>query len=585
MQNEIVNDFSWKIAGKAGDGILNAGLLMFAKTCVKGGLRVFSNAEYPSLIRGGHNHLDVRVNSEEIHAPSKRIKLLIALNNESIEKHAEKVIPEGGIIYDPDEIEIEKFKLKEGIRKFPIPLMKLAKESGSTIMRNTVAIGATFSLTDFNLDLLFETIESNFSKKGKEVVENNRKAAKAGYDYVKENFKEFKFKLKESNNKNQIFLDGNDAYSLGAIKAGCKFYSAYPMTPATSILHNLAAMEEKYNIVVKQTEDELAAINMAIGAGLAGVRAMTGTSGGGFALMVEAFGMASQLEVPLVVAEVQRPGPATGLATRTGQGDLRYVMHAGTDEFPKIIVAPGDITECFYEAFNAFNLAEKYQMPVIVLTDKYIGTSYQSLPEFDTSKLKIERGLLLNEEEIKNESDELGFKRYKITESGISGRSIPGQEYGMYDACSYEHEEHGFEREEESLRIAMHDKRLKKMETALKEIPEPKLHGYEDAELTIVGWGTTKGAILEALKLLEEDGIKANFLQLLYIMPFHKNKVEQVLKNAKQLFIVENNKTAQLAGIIREETGIEIKNKVLKYSGRQFFPEEIYEGIKEKMNK
>ncbi|MBI4174009.1 MAG: 2-oxoacid:acceptor oxidoreductase subunit alpha, partial [Candidatus Aenigmarchaeota archaeon] len=331
------------------------------------------------------------------------------------------------------------------------------------------------------------------------------------------------------------------------------------------------------NLVVKHTEDEIAAINMAVGANYAGVRAACGTSGGGFALMTEGFGLAAQTEVPIVVIEAQRPGPGTGMATHSGQGDLRFLLHAATDEFPRVIIAPGDVEECFRKTIDAFNIAEKYQLPVIVLTDKFLGESFWTVPEFDTKNVVIERGELMTEVPA-------GYKRYTVTEDGISPRAVPGQKNGMHVASSYEHDEEGNEREEEEIRVMMHNKRFRKMDGLAKTLDDPVLIGDHDADITIISWGSTKGPILEAMKLLKEDGIKANFLQVVYVSPLPAKGISDVINNSKATVIIEGNKTAQLCGVIKEQTGLDIDHKILKYDGRPFSPQDIHAGVKELLN-
>ena len=360
-----MNKFTLMIGGPAGSGVLNAGLGMFAKTCMRNGLKVFTKAEYPSLIRGGHNFLTITVDEENVYSHSNEVNLLIALDKLTVENHLDEV--KGGIIYDTSSFTVE---LPEEILNFGIPLKKIAEEYGSVLYRNTVAIGAALRLIGLDLTELEKIITEKFSKKGQEIVDSNIKAAKAGYDFVKGRQFPFMFVRKET--ENRILLNGNDAVVAGAVKAGCKFISAYPMTPATSVLTGLASVSRDYNIIVKHTEDELASINMAIGAGFAGVRAMTCTSGGGFALMAEGLGLAAQAEVPVVIVESQRPGPGSGMATRTGQGDLNFMLNASTDEFPRVVIAPGDVNECYELTQLAFNLAEKYQTPVILLLDKFL---------------------------------------------------------------------------------------------------------------------------------------------------------------------------------------------------------------------
>jgi len=575
------NGLSWKIGGEAGYGIMTTGLI-FAKVCSRAGLRVFDHIEYPSLIRGGHNTYQVRAEVEEVFSHVKNVDLLVALNEETIDKHKEELAPGGGIIYDGDVIPLSKEDLRrEDVKLYHIPLLRLAEESGGRrIMINSVALGASVALIGFDFEMISDVIRDVYRGKAKETIEFNIKAAKLGYDYVKskEMEKDFRRKLPKVAGKRRMLLTGNEAVGLGAIKAGCKFYAAYPMTPSSSILHFMASQERNFSLVVKHTEDEIAAINMAIGAGFAGARAMTATSGGGFSLMSEALGLAAMTETPIVVVVCQRPGPSTGLPTRTEQGDLKFVLHASQGDFPRFVIAPGDIEECFYKTIEAFNLGEKYQCPVILILDKYLSESHKAAEEFDVSGIKIERGLLLSNEELERIEE---FKRYEFTETGISPRTIPSQRRGIFTATGNEHDETGYLSEDKPVRTKMMDKRFRKFEQAEKEIPEPKLFGPKDAEVTIIAWGSTKGPVKEAMRLLGRDGVKANFLQILYISPFPTNTVLKIIEASKRMVIVENNKTAQLASLIKEKTGKEIEYKILKYDGRQFFPTEIYQRVKE----
>ena len=575
------NGLSWKIGGEAGYGIMTTGFI-FAKVCSRAGLHVFDHTEYPSLIRGGHNTYQVRAEVEEVYSHVKHVDLLVALNKETIDKHKEELAPGGGIIYDRDKIPLSKEDLgRDDVKLYPVPLLKLAEESGGReIMVNSVALGASVALIDFDFEMLSNVIEDIYRGKARETIEFNIRAARLGYDYVKNKGmeKDFGRKLPKVGGKKRMLLTGNDALCIGAIKAGCKFYAAYPMTPSSSILHTMASQERNFSLVVKHPEDEIAAINMVIGTGFAGVRAMTATSGGGFSLMSEALGLAAMTETPIVVAVCQRPGPSTGLPTRTEQGDLKFVLHASQGEFPRFVIAPGDVEECFYKTIEAFNLAERYQCPVILILDKYLSESHKTTEQFDVNGIKIDRGLLLNDEELEKIRE---FKRYEFTETGISPRTIPSQKRGIFTANGNEHDETGDLSEDKTIRTKMMDKRFKKFEQAEKEIPEPKLFGPKDADMTIIAWGSTKGPVKEAMKLLNRDGIKANFLQIIYINPFPTSTVSKIIETSKRTVIVENNKTAQLASLIREKTGKEIKHRILKYDGRQFFPTEIYQRIKE----
>jgi 2-oxoglutarate ferredoxin oxidoreductase subunit alpha len=582
---KVLNDFSWKVAGEAGHGILNAGL-MFAKTCLRGGLYVFATAEYPSLIRGGHNHLDVRVTERPLHSHTKKLTLLVALNAESIKRHTRKIEPGGGIVFDGDEIKnaVDLVGDRKDVKLYNVPLLKLANQCGGMIMRNTVAMGATMALADYDLELFNGVLRDNFgAKKGSKVAEDNIIAAKIGYDYIRQNYPgDFGWKLQAVGPRGKLFISGHEALSAGAIAGGCKFFSGYPMTPASSVLHCMAAQEKNYGIVVKHTEDEIAGINMAIGAAYAGARAMTATSGGGFALMAEGLGLSAQTEVPLVIVEAQRPGPATGMATHTGQGDLRFVLHASTDEFPRVIIAPGDAEQCFYLGAEAFNIAERYQVPVILLTDKFVGESYFTVEELRSSDIRIDRGKLLSQEDLERIIKEQGdFRRYKVTKDGISPRAIPGMKGGEHVASSYEHDEYGFEREEEEIRMAMHEKRFRKLDLAAAELPQPQLVGPEDAELTVISWGSPHGPILEAMRALAEQGVKLNYLQVIFLSPFPAKTIAEIIKKSKKTVVVESNKTSQLSGLIKELTGLDADYKVVKYDGRPFNPEDLSAALAE----
>ena len=573
------NKLNWKIGGEAGYGIMVTGQV-FSRIFSRSGFYVFDYVEYPSLIRGGHNSYHVTVSEEECFSPKKSVDLLVALNKDTIDRHKDALTPGAAILYDEEEMEIspEAFS-SQGIKLYPVALAKLAKEAGGEkLMRNTVALGASLAIVGYDLDVLAEILEDVFKRKGEEVVKVNVDVARAGFDYVRRNFPgDSGHKLKKVSSLKRLLLNGSEAIGLGAINAGCKFCAAYPMTPASGVLHYLASQEKKFNLVVKHAEDEIAVINMAAGASFAGARTIVATSGGGFSLMVEGLGMAACAEVPLVIVESQRPGPSTGMPTWTEQGDLKFLLSASQGEFPRIVIAPGDLEECFYLTMEAFNVADKYQTPVMLLVDKYLTEGHAAVESFDTSRVKIDRGLLLGREELAGNKD---FKRYEITPSGVSVRSLPSQEGGIFNANSDEHTEYGFSSDDPEVRIKMMDKRMRKLDSLAKELPPPKLHGPKEAQDTIVGWGSTKGPILGALKLLEGERIEARFLQLTYLSPFPSEFVKEILEKSRKVIIVENNRTGQLAGLIREKSGMDIESKVLKYDGRPFFPRELGERLK-----
>jgi len=580
------NMVALKAGGPAGSGVFTIGA-MFARSIQKMGLNVFYTAEYPSLIKGGHNACFVRGESEEVYCQIRKVDILVAIDKLTIEKHYDELTDRGALIYDSEAIEINEVDLskRRDIIQIPVPFSKLGKELGNKIYGNVVAIGVIAGLINIDLEKLNVALEKQFAKKkGDAIVEINKQAAKKGFDYLKQNFKNLNFKVSLELIKSEptILLSGNEAASVGAIKAGLKFVAEYPMTPSSSILHFMAANEYNYNIVVKHTEDEIAAINMLCGAAMAGARSMTATSGGGFALMTEGLGMAGLSETPLVVIESMRTGPSTGMPTYTEQSDLRFALHASQGEFPRLICAPGDAEEAFFETFKMFNLTDRIQTPGIVLLDKHISESSKTVKPFDTSKLKIERGKLMSNAEMEKA---VNLKRYKITDDGISPRPIPGQPNGLYVSTSYEHSEDGFSCEESGMRIAQVDKRARKLNAIREEEIAPKLYGEKDADLTIVSWGSNKGMILETMKWLKKEGLKVNFLQILWISSFPTKKVSEILSKAKKTLMVEQNNEAQMRGLIREKTGVYIENALLKYDGRPIDPEEIYEKVKEVMKR
>ena len=584
-KEKVANTLSWKLGGEAGFGIMSAGL-MFAKACSRGGLNVFVINEYPSLIRGGHNVSHIWVKEKEITSQYYPVDLLVALNEETVELHKHEINTRGGILYDGDKITISTETLgRDDVNLYPVPLEKIAIETGErVIMRNTVALGASIALADYDLEMLNGVIRDTFAHKGDKVVNPNLTTAKGGYDYIKENYATDSFRCKLSKvegREPKPLISGSEAIALGAIQAGCKFYSAYPMTPASPILHFMATHERRFGMIVKHTEDELAAILMAIGAAYSGVRAMTATSGGGFCLMTESLGLAGQGEIPLVIVVAQRPGPATGLATWTAQGDLRFVIHAAQGEFPRLVAAPGDMEECFYTTIDAHNFAERYQVPVIILEDKYLSESSKTVEKFDVSNVKLDRGCLARPEDL--EAEEITFKRYEFTESGISPRALPGQKGGIHNVGGEEHDIYGFMSEDAENRQKMMEKRKRKIELAAKELPKPKIYGDETSDLLVIGWGSTKLPMLEAIRVLEEDALKVKYLHLNWIIPFPTEEVSKAMDSSAKRIVVEGNINAQLGSLIRENTLKAVDHKILKYDGRPFYPEDVVRGIKEVM--
>ncbi|MFA4842612.1 MAG: 2-oxoacid:acceptor oxidoreductase subunit alpha [Candidatus Omnitrophota bacterium] len=572
-------DICVKISGEAGQGI-NIAAQALAKAFTRKGLYVFLLTDNPNSIKLEPAWCSLRISEERILSQSHEVDILVVLNRDSLLRRQQEVNIGGFILYDQEAVKLEDKDKRAEAGYISIPFDRLLKElNAPPLLRNTVAIGAVLGLIDYDIKVMEAMLEEQFSRKGEQVVRQNNGALNAGFSYLKENFKPgFNKKLKANTPAGRMFLTGNEAFCCGALKAGCKFIAAYPMTPSSAILHYLAAKEQGYGIVVKQAEDEIAGMNMAVGAGFAGARAMTCTSGGGFALMSEALGMAAQSETPVVAVMGQRPGPSTGQPTHTSQADLRFVIHASQGEFPRIVIAPGDAEECFREGFNAFNLAEKFQLPVIVLTDKYLVESYSSWEGFSLAGLNIERGKLLNQAELDKVSD---YKRYAFSEDGISPRALPGMKGGIHVATSYEHDEYGFYQEDPAGVVKAADKRFAKLKLIEAALPQPKIYGPDDAEITLIAWGSSKGPVLEAMKMLAQAKKRVNFLHLVYIWPFPGEAVRQAIQKAKVTLGIEGNKSGQMFGLIREHTGTKLTHSLLKYDGQPFYPIDIYNKVKE----
>jgi len=571
-----VSNLTWKIGGEAGYGIMSTGVI-FSRIFTKKGYFVIDSNEYPSLIRGGHNTYTVRVSSNQIFSIDKDINILVALNQETLTLHQEEATYGGYIIYDEDVCDIKDIKrARKDINYIMVPFSKIISELGAPkVMINNISLGASVALLNYDMEILKNVIKDNFSRKGTEIVDLNIRSSELGYKYVKQKIKTASYELEIVNPVGKMLLTGNDAVFLGAVRAGCKFYAAYPMTPSSSILHSFASAEGDYNIVTKHAEDEIAVINMAIGASFAGARSMVATSGGGFSLMNEGLSSAAMTETPIVVVLCQRPAPATGLPTWTEQGDMLFAVHASHGEFLRVVIAPGDPEECFYLTGKAFNLADKYQIPVIIMLDKYLSESHFSYEKFDFKKITVDRGKLLTA--VKNKSGE--YKRYSDTEDGISPRVIVGIENGIHIANSDEHNEKGYSEEDAYNRKIMVDKRFRKIKKLIEEIPPPKIYGPADAEITIWSWGSCKGPILEAMSILNQKEKKVNLVHFTFLYPFDYESIAGVIEESNKNVVVENNKTSQLSKIIMMNTGHKIKNKILKYSGRQFLPGEIISGI------
>lgn len=574
----MTTETNFMVGGEAGQGVQTVGFVL-AKTASRAGLYVFADQDYESRVRGGHNFYRVRASNTEIEALSEKVDVLIAIDQQSIELHHTEVREDGIIIFDHGKLKTEGKKLNS----LGIPLEKIAEDiTSNKLMTNTVAAGAAIGVGGYDFELLAQVLREHFAHLGKEITEDNVKAARAGYEYaIKQKPQAVRSPIKPAASASKMmFLNGNEAIALGAMAAGCKFMAAYPMTPASTIMEYIADKGRQFNLVVVQPEDEIAAMNMAVGAGFTGVRAMTATSGDGFALMTEGFGLAGITETPVVIVVSQRPGPAVGLPTRTEQGELGFAIYGGSGEFPRMVLAPATIEDAFFTTVRAFNLAERYQIPVVILTDQHLASSYQTVTKFNLNDVKIDRGQILSEEEANGITD---YKRYRFAESGVSPRALPMQGQVLVATDSDEHDEAGHMIEDAQLRKLMVLKRLKKYEGIRNELTKPHFRKEPGAEMTMVGWGSTYGAIKEAAQLMAKEGTKANILHLNEIWPFPIEAVTSALSGMSRIIVIENNATGQLAHLIRAETGIKVSGNILKFDGRPFSPEHVVRELKKEV--
>jgi 2-oxoglutarate ferredoxin oxidoreductase subunit alpha len=576
MSNKLpshnTDSISIVLCGQAGQGIQTVEYLL-TRIFKLVGYNVFATKEYMSRVRGGMNSTGIRVSSSPVRSALSRIDILVVLGKGAIE-HVKKRISPQTIILAEKESAGHEFAEKQ-CNCIDAPFTKIAVDIGNKIYSNVVAAGTVAGLLGIDLKTISEFVKQSFSTKSEDIVKNNLAAAKAGYELAESLHasRGVGFDIdKDTKVEDHILLNGTEAVGLGAIAGGCNFISAYPMSPSTGVLTFLAKQAKEFGIIAEQAEDEIAAINMAIGAWYAGARAMVTTSGGGFALMTEGLSLAGMLESPIVIHLAQRPGPATGLPTRTEQADLELALYAGHGEFPRIIFAPGTLEDAFYLTQKAFNLADKYQVPVFVLTDQYFVDSYYNNPPFDLSGIIVEKHI------VKTTKD---YERYTLTESAISPRGIPGLGQGLVAVDSDEHDEQGHITEDLDLRTRMVDKRLKKMELIRNETIPPELVGPADFKQLILCWGSTYNVVGEAVKNLDRNDIA--FLHFKRVYPLHESAADY-LKKAEKTIIIENNATSQFAKLIKLSTGMDIENKILKYNGLSFSVEELTEKLNDLLN-
>ncbi len=556
-----LQDYSVKVGGEAGQGI-NTIASILSRSFADQGLHLFAHQDYYSRVRGGHNFYQVRTAAYPVYTFSDNLEVLVALDKGSLDLHSGELSPDGVIIYDKA-LEVEA----PGKNVLPLPMAALGKEhGGKEVMGNSVAAGATWQVMDGDQAILEQTLGRLFQKKGNAVAEANIKAARAGVDYARKNFSgQCRCRLQKSSRKNNLVLTGNEALALGSLAAGCRFISSYPMTPASGVMQYMARQTRRLPLAYEQAEDEIAAINMAIGAANTGARAMVATSGSGFSLMVEGLSMAGMSETPVVIVLGQRPGPATGMATRTEQGDLLFALHAGNGEFPRAIFAPRTAEEAFWTATNAFNIAEKYQVPVFVLSDQHLADAYYTVEPFDLSQVVIDRGNVLSDQELKQMDT---YHRYKITESGISPRAFMGQGGQCVMVPGNEHMESGYSTEDPTVRTRMQDKRMRKHKTLARETRAPESYGDGSPHTALLTWGSSYGACREAVDEANSRGEKWQVISFPQLWPFPAKEALTLITEAERVISVEMNFTGQLGRLLRLETGRQPDMAVLKYDGR-----------------
>lgn len=548
------------LGGAAGDGIETMSSLL-EKALKKSGSHAFTFRDFMSRVRGGHNFSQIRFGPEPIAAHREALNGIFAIDEETYVQHRHQLKDDGFILCD------QSLTFKD-YRCMKLPLRDIAKKLGNPKVMSSVAIGALLNLFSFPLDVAQEVITSSLRP---DLVEINLLALKEGYHSVSPRFSTTQVQTSE-----HMLLSGNTAIGLGAIAADLKFYSAYPMSPSTTLLDFFSAQSVKMSIAVEQAEDEISAINMALGASYAGARAMIGTSGGGFSLMVEALGFAGIAEIPVVMVDAQRPGPATGFPTRTEQSDLKFVISAAQGEFPRMVIALRNHTDCFFQTARAFALAEKYQIPVILLTDQYLADSTATVPIFDTDKIYHNSS---DPKSLTTPDEDGPYRRYQLTESGLSPLGIPGKTKGFVRVDSDEHDEFGQITESAEVRIQMVNKRMAKLALLEKELIEPEFWGDEQCRTLLVGFGSTGGAIKEAISFLNSKGGRFGALLFGDIYPLPVKRLKHYAKQVIEIINIEQNATGQLASLIREKTLLTCHRSILKYDGRQLSVDTVLEGI------
>jgi 2-oxoglutarate ferredoxin oxidoreductase subunit alpha len=573
----ILNNIEVLFGGQAGDGSLTTGDLI-ATVFKRMGLDVYTFKDFPSRIRGGHTNYVIRAGEHPHYGLADFVDAMIAFDLECVQKHIEEMRPGGFVIFDNTDEQLSDDVRRDDVHFYEVPLAKIAKEDlGLELVRNTISLGVLSQLVGMDPAIVRQLVTRQYERKGEKIVGQNIGAVEAGENYVKQHFdRPSGYGLRARPDVDRLIMMGNDAIGYGALAAGCRFMAGYPITPATDILEWMAKHAPKYGGVVVQAEDELAAINMTIGAAYAGTRAMTATSGPGQALMTEGIGLAGVTETPIVVIECARAGPSTGMPTKTEQSNLNHLIFSGHGEIPRVVLAPGTVEESFYMTVDAFNLAERYQLPVFIISEQALCQSKETINKLDISAVTVDRGKLhRNGPLIFGE-----YKRFEFTDDGVSPRAIPGTEGGMHLVPGSEHNDMGVITEDARNRVKIMDKRMRKLVSMQPELPKAGVHGDRTADVAFIGYGSNRGPICEAQDRLAAAGTPSRFLQLRTLWPFPEDEVREFVKDAKHIFVVENNMTGQVERLVRYVTGpLSHMHRVLKYNGRPFRPIEIIDAV------
>jgi 2-oxoglutarate ferredoxin oxidoreductase subunit alpha len=577
----LISQLSWKIGGQQGEGVESTDRI-FSTALNRLGYFLYGYRHFSSRIKGGHTNNKIRISTKPMRAISDDLDILVAFDQETIDLNSHELRKGGVIVADA------KFNptVPEGVnsRLFAVPITAIAEELGTSLFKNMVASGASWALLGLPLEVFNKAVEEEFGRKGPAIVEKNVEAVRRGAEFVLElagGVSLSDFELEPSDGQAKLFMIGNDAIALGAVVGGCRFMPAYPITPASEIMEYLVKTLPKFGGTVIQTEDEIAAVTMAIGANYGGVRALTASAGPGLSLMVEAIGLAGITETPVVIVDTQRGGPSTGLPTKQEQSDINAMIYATHGEIPKIVIAPSTVEECFYDAIEAFNLAEKFQCPVIIVTDLQLSLGKQTAENLELNKIQIDRGALIQGDLPQLEDNKL-FNRYQFTEDGVSPRVLPGSKNGIHHVTGVEHDQEGRPSESPINRKKMMDKRLKKLESVRITNPIRIDAQHETPDVLIVGMSSIGGTIDEARERLEKEGIKTNHMTVRQLFPFPTELVQPYAEKAKTIVVIENNATGQLADQFKLRAGFADKVKnFLKYDGTPFLPSEIHTGCKE----